>query len=304
MQRKIYALFLSIILLFSIDGSAQNNFLESRSALITRSMFREPSYISALGGAGNIEPLIFEADIIPYYSLSMGNNHRWALGISPRIILRMYNEYSYPILTPSYLPRILFVYQIVDNPAKSDLFTYFSWFHHSNGQDGSFYNADSVTVNTRSGSFSTNWIDGGVFFSRSGPSRTDFLKLNAQYCYSQNNELDGIYGRLRFFADLQSEWDISGIETMSGAPDVHKNKIVISNSFRFGVITANPGYTKTFEKKRFIFRYTISIKPRNLKDISIFAQYYYGEDYYNIYFNRTLSLLRFGLIARSSIFNL
>ena len=49
--------------------------------------------------------------------------------------------------------------------------------------------------------------------------------------------------------------------------------------------------------KRFGGSITLSYNPKYLEDVRLFIQYYYGQDYYNIHFENTLSELRIGLIA-------
>ncbi|PKP10427.1 MAG: hypothetical protein CVU09_07190 [Bacteroidetes bacterium HGW-Bacteroidetes-4] len=90
----------------------------------------------------------------------------------------MYNQDSYPVRTPSFMPRATFFYQFLDKESgKRDLFTYSSIMHHSNGQKGSFYNSDSTSINTLSGSFSSNWVEAGLFLSRPN----DRLLFNTNY---------------------------------------------------------------------------------------------------------------------------
>lgn len=273
----------------------------------TFNMFREPSYISALGGIGNIEPLIFEGDIVPYFMVN--KSPRWGIELSPRFILRMYNEKSLPVRTPSFIPRATIFYRVsVKNDKGEGIFTYFSWCHHSNGQSDNFYNADSTTINTKSGNFSTNYIEGGMFFShpdkRFPKAVINYMKLSVLYHYHQAPELRPLYGRLRFFTDFQSSFNLSKALRIFGNTSKNStdHNAILSQSIRIGLIAGNITNVSTFDTKRLIFKYTISFKPSFLNDVTIFAQYYYGQDYYNIYFNRTLKLLRFGLAAKTSLF--
>lgn len=57
---------------------------------------------------------------------------------------------------------------------------------------------------------------------------------------------------------------------------------------------------KTFNIKRLIFDYTLSFTPAFLRDIDVFIQYYYGQDYYNIHFDKQLSVIRIGISSKSS----
>ena len=77
----------------------------------TMDLFYEPGYLTFAGGIGNMEPLLFEGNIIPYYSIGIDAVKKWAVVLSPQVIVRMYNKYSYPVQTPSYMPRVILVHQ-------------------------------------------------------------------------------------------------------------------------------------------------------------------------------------------------
>ncbi|MFA6400412.1 MAG: hypothetical protein WCX31_02135 [Salinivirgaceae bacterium] len=306
MKNNLHLLFLICLMLSTKIVHPQSDVVSSPASISTYNTFREPSRILIDGGFGNLEPLIFEADLVPYFMLSLNRNVRWGIELSPRIIMRMYNKKSYPVLTPSFMPRMTVFYHLIDHEnEKRDLFTYFSLFHHSNGQEGEFYNTDSITVNNQSGSFSTNWFEGGIFLSRPDPNfqhNINYFKLYAAYDFQQDNNLDGIYGRLRFFGNLQSNLNLSKIFSVFRQTDISRS-YSLNQSVRLGWIAGELIDTKGFDRKRFIFQYTINFKPAFLNNITFFAQYYYGQDYYNIYFNRTLNVLRFGISTRSNIFN-
>ena len=42
---------------------------------------------------------------------------------------------------------------------------------------------------------------------------------------------------------------------------------------------------------------TFYYHPQFMEDIGLFVQYYHGMDYYNIYFNQKLDIIRFGLMT-------
>lgn len=297
----------SLLIAISVTVKSQESEKDTTLFESTFSMFRESSYISALGGIGNIESLVFEGDIIPYFTVNKST--RWGIELSPRFILRMYNENSLPVRTPSFMPKGTIFFRITSrNNNAEGVFTYFSWAHHSNGQSDNFYNEDSITINTKSGNFSTNYIEGGMFFShpdkRFPKAVTNYMKLSVLYHYHQAPELRPLYGRLRFFTDFQSSFNLSrALKIFRNTSDKSaSHNAILRQSLRIGLIAGNMVDVNTFDTKRLIFRYTISYKPTFLNDVNLFVQYYYGQDYYNIYFNRTLKVLRFGLSAKTSIF--
>ena len=63
-MRKLKLTF--IVFLFSFVSLEAQRW-DSISTISTINLFCDPGYITGLGGVGNIEPLMFEADIIPYY---------------------------------------------------------------------------------------------------------------------------------------------------------------------------------------------------------------------------------------------
>lgn len=64
------------------------------------------SYITFPADIGNIEPLIFEANVNPSFKIRVREDSRLMGVLTPKVIIRMYNEKSYPVRTPSYLPQI------------------------------------------------------------------------------------------------------------------------------------------------------------------------------------------------------
>ncbi|MBP5370490.1 MAG: hypothetical protein J6Y55_01040 [Bacteroidales bacterium] len=267
-------------------------------------MFYEPGYITTGGGFGNIEPLLFEANIIPYYRISFDAVKKWAFLISPQVVLRMYNDYSYPVKTPSYEPRIILVHQSSEHTREyHDWFQYISWFHHSNGQDGYFYTDSTNThINYENGSFSTNWLEAGIFASRAHSSRQYYSKLSGRYCYQRDTMLNGLYGRWRLNFEITFDWNIAKTLSNLNIPSFDGKETVLSNTIKFGLICGNIEDYEFLDFQRCIFDYTISFKPGFLQDVTLFAQYYWGEDYYNIYFNRILRVFRVGIAAQSKFF--
>ena len=269
-------------------------------------MFREPSSILLGSGLGNLEPLLFEGNVAPYFMLAISKDARWGAELSTLIILRMYNEESYPIRTPSFIPKVTFFYHLVNSKnKKKDLFMYFTWFHHSNGQDGYFYNSDSTTLNTQSGSFSTNWIEGGVYISRPDPYvpyTSNKIKVYIAWDYLHDIELDDTYGRFRYFLDLQNNINLSKLFRVH-RQTYNNQQILLKQSLHSGWIAGNLTDTKTIDSKRLLLQYRLSFKPAIFNDVSLFLQYDYGQDYYNIFYNRQLNVVRIGIASWANFFN-
>jgi hypothetical protein len=96
------------------------------------------SYITAPIDIGNIEPLWFEANIIPGFNIRQNKNSRLMGVLTPQIIIRMYQEKSAPVRTPSYIPQITVYYKLKSKTDANSLSLFGKFAHHSNGQEGEY----------------------------------------------------------------------------------------------------------------------------------------------------------------------
>lgn len=65
------------------------------------------SYITFPTDIGNLEPLLFEANLNPNFVVRKRADSRLMMVLTPQITIRMFNEESYPVKTPSYIPQLL-----------------------------------------------------------------------------------------------------------------------------------------------------------------------------------------------------
>ncbi|RLD79513.1 MAG: hypothetical protein DRJ07_11655, partial [Bacteroidetes bacterium] len=96
------------------------------------------SYVTLPFDIGNLEPLIFEANISPSFIIRKRKDSRLMGVLTAQIIIRMYNEESLPVRTPSYMPQITAYYLLNDKKAASKHTLFGKVAHHSNGQSGDF----------------------------------------------------------------------------------------------------------------------------------------------------------------------
>jgi len=302
-MNKLLKCIFSFLVLFCIpivaysqpyDSNKENGFM--KSILVSR----EQSYITAMGGLGNIAPLLFEGAIIPYYMIHL-NQTRWGIDLSPKIVIRMNQERSSPIRTPSYMPKVTFYYNTSNlhkGTVTAPLFAFISWGHHSNGQSDSFYMPDSTSINTKSGDFSTNMIEIGGLVTRTHQMSNYnplFYKLSFEYHYSQCKDLAGKFGNFRINSEVNS---ILYSDISSGASPLLKKYLrSVSTQLKMQWIMGDMINTSVYDWKRLTTSVRISVHPVALDEITFFAQYYNGQDYYNINFEKTLYVLRFGITA-------
>jgi len=246
------------------------------------------SYITFPTDIGNIAPLMFEANISPSFVIKQRKDSRLMAVLTSQIIFRMYNEDSYPVRTPSYIPQVSFYY-LIDNHLPTSKLTIFGRFaHHSNGQDGDFYNEDG-TINLLSGNFATNYFEVGLIKA------------------IQNKRLNAVQFFKSSFEVHPKEWMLENLHGMYSGFRWH-------NSFTAFKLTENkkPNFSLKvnttymldsindwgfIDIKRLNASLTFYYHPNFLDQIGFFVQFYHGRDYYNIYFNEELDVIRFGIMT-------
>lgn len=254
------------------------------------------SYITFGQGVGNIDPLIFEAYVSPFFLLRLKDDAKWGATLTPAILLRMYNEKSLPVKTPSYMPQITF-YQLVGNKQDKISYAFLTIAHHSNGQADSFYMPDG-TINTFSGSFSTNYFELGLFFNKrlsmNFPSGEFFQSsIQIHLDIDRTAELEKRYSFYRWNNNFRIFRFPIGKEKgkLINAPKV---QTTVETTWLFGKLNDVKSYDFG---KRFNFSITFNYHPEIFRDISFFLNFYSGSDYYNIYFDERINALRIGIQA-------
>jgi hypothetical protein len=258
------------------------------------------SYVTILGGLGNIDPLWFEANLVPNFYIRKSNNSRLMAVLTPQIILRMYQEESFPVRTPSYIPQLTVYYSLGKRPLLSHLNFYGRVAHHSNGQEGeSFY--ENGDINHLTGNFSTNYLEFGFIKTNYNP------RFKAMQFYSSSieyhpagfpaAELEGLFSTLRW----HSSFSVFKLNRKSDVTT--KSKASFSIKGKTSVLFGEVSNWKALDKKRLEMSLTLSYYPTGLEDIGLFVSIFRGRDYYNIYFDKQLSLISFGFVTEILRFN-
>lgn len=298
----------SIILLsffVAIAGNAVAQSVEQRSVapMSAFSPLEPASYILLGEGYGNIEPLVYEVGFAPQFRIAANRFPNFGFIFTPNFVLRMRDQFSHPIRTPSYMPKGTLFYHVGnDDVTGVDRFAFLTIGHHSNGQEGSFFEADSLTINTFNGSFSSNYASLG--YEWISPNKRTFnptsnFRLSSTF-YFVNKIIRSMYGPLRFQADLQSTLYLTGEKNNFFRPEKTRAALVGKMNVTWlamGVKDAEP-----IDLKRLVFSYTLSYQPSFISDVAFFTRFYYGQDYYNINFERTLKVLQFGFSVRNISF--
>jgi len=228
------------------------------------------------------EPIILEGRIVPHLFLNRLGT-RLALEITPKIRLRILDADSEPVRAPSFMPRATLYFWLNREQPPNTPGTFFSVrvSHHSNGQDGDFFNPDG-SVNHVDGSFSTNFVEGGVhrsFFPGAGIVVAS-LSVEQHLGFSQSPELDGRYSMSR--VNLRTDYS---------APSRFLKEVDLDLALLLGGVEG----WDTFDPHRVSAELTLRFAPRWISDATLFAKGYIGQDYYNIRFDQWVALLQLGL---------
>ncbi|NPA68043.1 MAG: hypothetical protein GXO50_05480 [Chlorobi bacterium] len=248
------------------------------------------SYITFPTDIGNIESLWFEANLIPNFHIRTNKDARLMGVLTPQMIIRMYQEYSYPVRTPSYMPQITMYYKLDKYNKNSTLFARLA--HHSNGQDGDFYNEDG-TINLLSGDFSTNWFELGLIrtFFNDRFNATQFFRTSLRKdFFESSNQENGIYSKFRW----KSSFSIFKIRENG---EHGKKKAGFSLKMDAEIMFGDIYTWSNNDFDRLNIGLTAFYTPKFFEDIGFFINLYHGQDYYNIYFNHQLNVIRFGIMT-------
>jgi hypothetical protein len=264
--------------------------------------FSDQTYVTFGQGLGNrvtptgvkkLEPILFEGQMAPLFSLQFRKRVPFGFALCPKIVFRMYNEYSYPVRTPSYMPFLLIYHRVkfpflkrynVFKPflkTKPTFFNTYKYGHHSNGQNGEYFVHGTKQINYENGNFATDYTE----------VATSFLSGDTIH-----NNLDLLSGRFAFEHHLGLNREDSMYNTY------YYEKLSLELRFLlFKKITLCTGFSAMFGREGFRPNYAsdtyISYRPLpHISDISIFANLYFGPDYYNLRYENNMSFISFGLL--------
>lgn len=244
-------------------------------------------------GVEKLEPLNFETQLAPLFTLQFNQKVPFGFALCPKIVCRMFNDSSWTVRTPSYMPFIL-VYHRVKFPVlnrynmfkpfflvKPTFFMAYKYGHHSNGAGGAYYVPGTKEVNLVNGNFATDFTEVAISFL-SGDTI--------------NKKVDLISGRLGL------EYHVGWTREPEMKDSYYYERINLELRFLlFKRITVIPVFSGMYGKEGFKSKYSsdtyISFRPfPNKSDIAIFAKVYFGPDYYNLRYTNTMRYVSFGFL--------
>lgn len=293
---KNFTIILILIIIFYVSCTGQEkNYITPEIGLTTIAQVNHGnSYITLPVNIGNIEPLWFEANLTPNFYIRKSKNSQLMGVITPQVIIRMFQEESFPVRTPSYMPQITVYYLLSSKIKVNSLSLFGKLAHHSNGQQGSFY-YENGDINYKAGNFSTNYYELGII-------KTNYnTRFNAVQFFGTSieihppnltiEELNNIYSFYRW----NTTFSIFKIQTNNNSNK--KKNANISFKGQTTWMFGNLNNWDTFSLNRLNLSFTFYYHPKFLEDIGLFVQIYHGLDYYNIYFNNQINVIRFGLMT-------
>jgi hypothetical protein len=248
---------------------------------------------------------VLTANLVPHYYV-FPKQWRMGLTLTPQIRIRIWDDYSFPIRTPSFIPQATFFMKLNLNPNR---YKYFSLklAHHSNGQDGAPLNADS-TINLVNGNFHTNYVEWAYNFGFQNSKGNSYYKLGIELHTGLLELLDEPAYRDKY-GKIRVNFAMSGSKYVNIITEKMFRKILVDpteNKQELWRTVFEAMYIADKEVdidwyQRFNAELKLYRKIRNSPNTAWFMSFgYLGHDYYNIYFLNSYPIVRFGLAAGNS----
>lgn len=243
-------------------------------------------------GKGRLSPLIFEGQISPDFFMSLSKKKTVGFAFFPKIVVRMFNEKSLPVKTPSYMPSLL-LYHELNWPFTRKVFRFFKseqqqafmtyrLKHHSNGQQGDYYIPNTDSVNYIDGNFSSNAVEVAFSWSVTDSGKQGKAFTNGRIAYERQLDFERE-------EQLKNAYYYNKLSLESHIIYSEKIKVYITYAFMWG--------TRDFTPKNAVDLFVVVKPTQKLNDFSIFMRGYIGPDYYNLYYENGLRAFTVGIIA-------
>jgi len=292
----------------AIEVSAQDSLIIKREYANKEyiNLYKENSdfaYTAPLGELGAPSKYVINGRLTTTYMLLGSYKSPIAFAVIPDFTVRVRNEFSAGVRTPSYRLGGALYARLNINP---DHYKYgeLAFTHHSNGQDQDAINSDG-TINTQTGNFNANYLTLSYRFGHLTQTNT-----NESY-YSFNHRLGFQWYKLfRYEPALDLGFGFTRVlynfswrkydqieKNAKNKPKVKTEKetwrLNTEVSYAVNQIPSkNFGHIQKRLNAEINFNYSFPF----MNNVFLMAAVgYYGEDNYNIYFQDHYGYLRFGL---------
>jgi hypothetical protein len=271
--------------------------------------------------------ITFEADIQPnlvvaqnfsdklVYDQSLDGRFRFAFSIvgTPRVRLRMFDTRSAPVRTPSYMPKgsgsLLLFRGEADRRDRGPRVGIWAGQvtvgHHSNGQDGCLFTTDTLVgddcvgtpdltqINTKDGSFSTNFVRFGARYRREWLTEVNVPGGDREYAGTKQLTF-GVDFDKHFHTDprVAPFYGLNRFRGMAGAA-IRLKKVCRSRA----AVNLTVAYVGEEPENvaPLVFQAEGLCTFTDRGGWGLFVRYYHGQDYYNLAFTEEIHRMQFGV---------
>lgn len=253
----------------------------------------EKSYVTFAGGYDfqnklKADDIYYEGELYAHLNLTIKwlKKRNLLLYAPVRLQVRQYKTTSSPVKTPSYNPGIKLYYLDKETGEENKDLRYYSigFHHYSNGQSGPHYDPATGSINTKDGSFSSDYME----FSIYEIADNDFFhwkKLNIR------TYLTGLT-----WEEEQTGYYEDALVELSGKNKLWGNKDLVLQTtiaYKFGRDYISPGVdAKT--KDNFQYKAELFYKPPFFESLKVYVRGDYGYDYYNINYQSKMKRIQIG----------
>jgi len=303
---KIF-LYLSVFL-FSFQLFAQDSLINKREFANREyiNLYKENadfSYTSPAGEIGAPSKYVINGRLTTTYMLLGSYKSPIAFSIIPDFTVRVRDEFSAGVRTPSYRLGFAAYARLNRNPEQYQ-YVELAFTHHSNGQDQDAINADG-TINTRTGNFNANYLTASYRFGHLSAIKPDesFYTFNHRLglqwykFFRYEPALDSGFGFTRFLYHFslrkydQAEKNAKRKLNVKTEKETWRLNTEVSYA-----INQIPGKSLVNFQKRLNAEINFNYSFPFMNNVFLMAAVgYYGEDNYNIYFQDHYGYFRFGL---------
>lgn len=269
------------------------------------------SYTSPYSEIGAPSKYILSGKLTTTYMLLGTRNSPVAFAVIPEFIVRVRNEKSAGVRTPSFKlggSAFIRLNQNTDHYKYAEL----GFTHNSNGQDAEAVNTDG-SINTYNGNFSTNYLTASYRFGNFSNHDTEEnydsynhrfgLQWNKWFAYEKALEDNYGFTRLLYnfswrkygFYSFNNKKKKEGNLSEKSSSTLEKEYLRINTDFSYAINRLSN--SNLFDlKKRLNIELTANYSLPFMQNVFLMASFgYYGEDPYNIYFQDHYAFMRFGI---------
>lgn len=260
------------------------------------------SYTAPAGELGAPSKYVINGRLTTTYMLLGSYKSPIAFSIIPDFTVRVRNEASAGVRTPSY--RLGFAAYARLNP-DPDRYQYaeLAFTHHSNGQDQSALNLDG-TINTLTGNFNANYLTASYRFGHSSPvvENGSYYSFNQRvgfqwhkfFRYEPALDLGFGFTRVLYNFSWRKYDQIERNATNKAKVKTEKETWRLNTEVSYAV-NKIPAKNFIHVGKRLNAEVNFNYSFPFMNNVFLMAAVgYYGEDNYNIYFQDHYGYMRFG----------